>query len=85
MQCANDEPKVVHVRPLPVLAVDVDRAAAMFQMSGRMWRKLSAAGRIGPVGSKLGKLRRYPLTELAAWAEAGMPSRAEWMARGTDQ
>ena len=44
-----------------------------------MFFKLADAGLIGPPGVRLGRCVRYPLTELRAWAEAGMPPRHEWL------
>ncbi len=61
------------------IAVDVDQAAALIGVSRSMFYALLDAGKIGPMGVKLGaKCHRFPLAELRAWAEAGMPSREQW-------
>lgn len=61
------------------IALDIDHAAALIGISRSMFYELMDAGKIGPMGVKFGpKCVRFPLAELRAWAEAGMPSREIW-------
>ena len=61
------------------IALDIDQAAALIGVSRSMFYELMDAGKIGPMGVKFGpKCVRFPLAELRAWAEAGMPSREIW-------
>src|SRR5262245_41217445 len=65
------------LRPVDVLAVDAAGAGATVGVSRARWLKLSAAGRV-PEGRRLGKCRRWSVSELRAWVDAGMPQRPEW-------
>ena len=60
------------------LAVDAEQAAGLLGLSRSMFYKMADAGQIGPMGRRFGKCIRYSLTELRAWAAAGMPPRHEW-------
>jgi len=61
------------------IALDIDQAAALIGISRSMFYELMDKGKIGPMGVKFGpKCIRFPLAELRAWAEAGMPSREIW-------
>jgi excisionase family DNA binding protein len=68
----------VRLQAIEPLAVDATQAAALIGVSRGMFFKLVDAGRIGPAGVRLGRCVRYPLPELRAWVEAGMPPRHEW-------
>ena len=65
--------------PVEPLAINVDQAAGLIGVSRSMFYELMDAGTIGPMPVKFGpKCCRFPLAELRAWAEAGMPSREQW-------
>lgn len=72
------ESATVRLRPLEPVAVGPSAAAAMVGMSRAMFYKQMAAGRVGPQGRRFGKVVRFSVDELRAWAAAGMPDRATW-------
>ena len=69
--------------PTPaVLAVDIRGAAALLSISPSHLFALQCAGKFGPAGFRLGRSRRFLISELRAWAEAGCPSAAQWRPKG---
>ena len=69
--------------PPPVLAVTPAEAAKMIGVSRSMFFKLLNAGRIGPMGTRLGRCHRFSVDELQRWVAAGMPRRELWMGSET--
>jgi len=64
---------------IELIALNAKQAASLIGVSRSMFYELMDAGKIGPMGVKFGpKCVRFPLAELRAWAEAGMPSREIW-------
>jgi len=59
------------------LLLDTPGVAAVLGCSVSGVRKLSAAGRL-PAPVRCGRLLRWRASELAAWIEAGLPSRERW-------
>lgn len=62
------------------LCVDSRGAGALFGLSDRQWRHLSATDEV-PAPRRLGGAVRWSLAELQAWLEAGCPNRETWEAR----
>ena len=60
------------------IAVDATHAASMFDMSARTWRRWNSAGLI-PLPSRCGGKVLWRVSELKAWADAGMPPREVWV------
>jgi predicted DNA-binding transcriptional regulator AlpA len=63
------------------LAVTDNQFAQMLCVSSRHIWNLEARGEIGPRPVKLGKSRRWALSEIRAWLAAGAPSREAWESR----
>lgn len=60
--------------PVVPVAVSARRAAAMFDLSLRTWRRLDSAGDC-PTGQRLGGRKLWLVSVLEAWANAGFPDR----------
>ncbi len=70
-------PKVVVI--LDAVLVGDNAAGRICGISGRTWRRMASAGET-PAPVRLGRLRRWSVEELRAWAASGCPSRARWQA-----
>ena len=68
---------------LSPLAVTAEQAAAAFQVSPRHWASLVSRG-LAPAPIRLSGSVRWNSRELAAWADAGCPSRDKWEAMQSD-
>jgi excisionase family DNA binding protein len=56
------------------------KAAKLCGVSKRHFEVQAGAGRIGPAKVRLGGSVRWHRSELIAWIDAGLPSRAAWLA-----
>jgi len=63
------------------LTVDTASLAKLLGISDSHLHTLKRSGRLGPTAIKLGRSRRYLITEIQRWLEAGAPSRTVWLAR----
>jgi predicted DNA-binding transcriptional regulator AlpA len=63
-------PPPAAVAPVPRLALDAGEAAAAFGLSRSFWISLVNGGR-APRGLKLGRCRRWSVSQLAFWAASG--------------
>lgn len=68
------------IEPDRLTATDAELARMMGISARHLWN-MDRDGRIGPTPLKLGKSRRWNLSDVRAWLDAGAPSRAEWQAR----
>lgn len=59
------------------LAVGAREASRLASVSSRTWARLVASGR-APAGIRLGRSRRWLVSELRAWLAAGAPPRERW-------
>ena len=57
--------------------VDIKGVAAMLHLAPRTTRRLDVEGRL-PVAIKIGKSKRWRISELQQWIEAGAPGRQKW-------
>ena len=64
---------------LDAVLVGDNAAGRICGVSGRTWRRMTAAGET-PSPVRLGRLRRWSVEELRAWAASGCPSRERWQA-----
>ena len=71
-----DEPTT----PTPIL-LRPEHAAAVLNISRSHFDSLNASGAIGPKPVTLGRLKLWPRYELERWAQAGCPSRVQWLNR----
>jgi predicted DNA-binding transcriptional regulator AlpA len=60
------------------LAVSAATAAKLFDLSRSMWFRLNAAGKV-PQPIYFGRVPRWLVEELRAWAAAGQPDRQSWL------
>jgi predicted DNA-binding transcriptional regulator AlpA len=56
---------------------DIKGVAAMLNIAERTTRRLDVEGRL-PVAIKIGKSKRWRISELHQWIEAGAPGRQKW-------
>ena len=55
-------------------------AAALAGIGRATWHRLRAAGKIGPLATRLGRRVLYNRAEVIAWIEAGCPDAGTWQA-----
>lgn len=67
---------------LDPLLVDIKGLSQLLARSEASLHRDDSAGRI-PAGRKLGASKRWVLSEIVAWVEAGMPGRKTWAALQT--
>jgi predicted DNA-binding transcriptional regulator AlpA len=79
----NQDVSPVNTRPPAPepLAVGAKELARMLGISVATFWRWDASGELGPPGVRKGGRRLWPLAEVRAWVTAGMPSRANWLAR----
>ena len=65
---------------LTPLLVDIEGLAVLLARSVPSLHRDDAAGRL-PTALWIGGSKRWRYSEIAAWVEAGCPSRAEWTVR----
>ena len=65
------------VESLEPLLVSKKVAAELVGLSARTWRRMETAGLV-PAPIRCGGSLRWGVAELAAWVEAGCPSRDRW-------
>jgi len=61
------------------LLISAEEAAKRLGLSVSSFYQSLSAGRIGPMGVKIGKRRLFDPEELAAWVKSGCPCRRQWM------
>jgi predicted DNA-binding transcriptional regulator AlpA len=71
-------PAEVTTPTLEPLAVSIAGAARLLSISESHFYQLQRGGKFGPAGFRLGRSRRFLISELRAWVEAGAPSAATW-------
>ena len=71
---------------LEALFVSAKGAAALFEISERLWQSWNSRGVCPrPVPFRpFGRAVRWSVAELRGWADAGMPRREEWNRRRLD-
>ncbi len=62
-----------------VLLVDSAGLAKMLHISPRHLARLDSGGKI-PMARRLGRLKRWPTSEIQSWIDAGCPERGRWEA-----
>ncbi len=75
LEAPNGQPTT---NPLP-LAVPGSEAARLCGISTRAWRRLNASGQL-PEPVVIGASKRWVVSELEAWVNAGCPPRVRWEA-----
>lgn len=65
---------------LEPLAIGTKELARMLSVSVATLERWDSGGRLGPPGVKIGGRRLWPLAEVRAWVEAGLPDRETWLA-----
>jgi len=71
----------VGTAPIEPAAVTITQAAAMIGMSRATFCRMESAGQIGPLPRYFSKrCKRYSVSDIRQWVEAGMPPRHVWQA-----
>jgi hypothetical protein len=60
------------------LMTDAAGVAKILGVSLRHVQAMDCSGRLGPMGVKFGRCRRWSVAEIQRWVEAGCPPRSQW-------
>ncbi len=60
-------------------ATDAEGVGLMLSVSARTVFRLESAGKIGPRSFRIGGSRRWAVSQIRDWVQAGCPNRATWL------